>query len=344
MKVITTIPPYAPFVGELLAHPLISGVRLNTVMPIKEPLEALLLKLKNLAGLKQVWIDLKCRQIRTKHGKFFKEPAEPRTYEIRGKTYILDSSNPRAHGDLRTPPWAEIEISHKIKLDLSKGPVKCWMQDGYDSAYIAEVIDGNRLIMLDGPQRVVGGGESINILDPSFQVEGYFTELDLKYIEAAKKVGIHTYMLSYVEEESDIIEMLKLDTDAQIVAKIESKKGLEWVKECYPRYKDRVRLMAARGDLYVEMGRPDKILRPLKFIVKSDPNAIVASRILTSLRTNPRPTCSDITDVACMLEIGYRRVMVGDDICFNRDMLFLALDMLKAIGGEYGTPYFTAHA
>lgn len=338
MKVITTIPPYAPYIGEVAGHPLISGVRLNTVMPIKEPLAEMLTRIKIILNGKDLWIDLKCRQVRTSHGFFFKEPDKPRTYEIGGKTYVLDPSNPKAHGVLNTPPWAEIKISHKIRLDLSKGPVKCYLQDGYDSAYIAEIIDGDRLIMLDGPQRVVGGGESINILDPSFKVEGYFTDLDLQYIEAAKSAGIHTYMLSYVEEESDVADLLKLDPEAKIVAKIESKKGLEWVRNVYPKYADSIsiRLMAARGDLYVEMGRPDKIIKPLKKIIKADPTAIVASRILTSLRQNPRPTCSDITDIACMLEMGYEHLMVGDDVCFNRDILLLALDIMEATGKNYG--------
>jgi len=33
--------------------------------------------------------------------------------------------------------------------------------------------------------------------------------------------------------------------------------------------------------------------------------------------------------------MGYRNFMLGDDICFNKDSLMLALDMLKAIGDEY---------
>jgi len=185
--------------------------------------------------------------------------------------------------------------------------------------------------MLDGPKRIVGGGESINILDPSLVIEGYFTDLDIKYARETDYL-----MLSYVEEESDIAAALKLRPDAKIVAKIESKKGLDWVRKVYPKYRGKVTLMAARGDLYVEMGRPDKILGALKEIIKADPNAIVASRIFGSLNENSRPICSDITDIACMLEMGYRTFMVGDDICFNRDKLLLSLDMLAAIARNYG--------
>jgi len=352
MKVITTIPPYAPFLPKLAENPVIHGVRLNTIMPIKGELDAYLESLKKIMGDKDIWIDLKCRQIRTSYGFFFKAPeGEPRHYKIDGKDVILDPSSPKTHGLLRTPPWAELKIDRKIKIDLSKGPVKCWFQDGKDHAYIAEVIDGNTLIMLDGPKRVVGGGESINITDASLEIEGYFTDLDLKWIEAAKKAGIHNYMLSYVEQDSDIDELLKLDSEAKAIAKIESQKGLDWVKNSYHKYDHdkydydgdgrlmakRVRLMAARGDLYVELGinRPEKIIKALYKISKADSRAVLASRIFESLKENPRPTCSDVTDVACMIQMGYKYFMIGDDICFNEDGLMLAIEILSAIGKEY---------
>lgn len=340
MKVITTIPPYAPFIAEVAGHPIMSGVRLNTVMPIKnELLGEMLTRIKGLVAGKDIWIDLKCRQIRTCHGSlFFNTPKEVKSYKIGDKTYILDPSSPKAYGDLRTPPWAELKISRKIKLDLSKGPVKCYLQDGYDSAQIVEIVDGDKLIMLDGPKRVVGGGESINILDPSLEIEGYFTDMDLQYIEAAKKAGIHTYMLSYVEQESDVKALLGLDPEAKILVKIESKKGLDWVNSTRPWYgygNPNIHIMVARGDLYVEMGRPDKILKPLKQLVGHDSEAVLASRILTSLRKSSRPTCSDITDIACMLEMGYKHFMIGDDICFDHDVLMLAIETLSAIDRNY---------
>ncbi len=120
MKIIPTIPPYAPFIGKLFGHPLISGVRLNTVMPIKEPLEELLKRIKKKSNGKDIWIDLKCRQIRTSHGFFFKEPDKARTYDIEGKRYVLDPSNPRAYGVLRTPPWAQIKSTARLNLICQK--------------------------------------------------------------------------------------------------------------------------------------------------------------------------------------------------------------------------------
>lgn len=341
MKIITTIHPYSPFIEELAAMPSISGARLNTVMPIAEPLETALSRLKTTLKGKDLWIDLKCRQLRTVHGIFYDGPKEPKKYVIDGVTYIADPVNQKSHGEIFSCPWSEMKISHKIKLDLSKGPIKCWLSDGTDSGQIVKVIDGDRLIMLDGPRRLVGGGESLNIMDKSLEIAGpYFTDRDLQFIEAAKKVGINTYMISYVEQESDIQAIKDLDPLAKVVAKIESPKGIEWARDNFRTHHigKNVNLMAARGDMYVEVGRPDKILKPLQRLGAYDPDAIVASRILGSLRNSARPSCADITDIMCMMLFGYKNFMIGDDICFNKDALFLALDILNSIFERHHAP------
>ena len=336
MRVITTIHPYSPFLRKVAAHPIISGVRLNTVMTIKGSLTEYLRHLMKVMGDKEVWIDLKCRQLRTRDSHYY-HPAKvtkPRGYKIGDKTVLIDPSTPRVHGELRCPPWTELLVSHKIKIDLSDGPIQVLTNDGYGKAWLVEVIDGDTLVMLDGPKKVVGRGESINIIHPSLEIEGFFTKRDLEFIAAAKEVGLHNYMLSYVEESTDVEALLELDPEANVVAKIESPKGIRWVEEVYPRYGDNVHLMAARGDLYIEMGRPDKILRALQTIAKADPEAIVASRILGSLLADPRPSCADITDIGCLLGMGYEQFMVGDDICFDEPVLMLGLDIMKAIARD----------
>lgn len=333
MKTIITIPPYATYVKNAMKKHIVSGARLNTVMPLKGSLEDELKRIKTIADPKDVWLDLKCRQMRISKGYFYNAPKKPIVLDVQGKKVLLDPSNPKAKGSLATPPWSMIEIDHKIKLDTTK-PVKCYFSDGYDTAHVAKV-DGNKLIMLDGPKKVVGSGESINILHPSLEIEGYFTDTDKKYIEAAKKVGMHNYMLSYVEQESDITDLLKRDPDAKILAKIESNKGLDFVDKVYPKYKGKINLMAARGDLYVEVGRPHKILTALRKISEADPEAVVASRLFTGLRQSPYPSCQEICDVGFLREIGYKNYMIGDDICFDEDSLMSSINIMEAIKHDY---------
>lgn len=330
--VIPTLPPYAPYIAEVMKHPAVAGARLNTVMPLKGEVGDELARLNSLMEGKPLWIDLKGRQLRTSYGHFYKgKTPEGRTYNLGGQIVKLEIDDPRATGDLVSPPWADITLDRRIKLDLSHGPILCLFRGGKEKAYIVEVVDGNRLIMLDGPRRVVGGGESINILDPSLEVEGYLTDLDVQYVKAASAIGIHTFMLSFAEQDSDIEEVLAIDPKAVITAKLESARGLAWAQKSKYVRKGQVRLMAARGDLYVQMGsRPDRIIEALEGMIDADENAIVASRILDSLQDGP-PTCADIMDIHALLTMGYRSFMIGDEVCFHREKLLLACDMLKAM-------------
>ena len=59
-------------------------------------------------------------------------------------------------------------------------------------------------------------------------------------------------------------------------------------------------------------------------------NAIVASRILDSLQDGP-VSCQDIMDVHALLLMGYRSFMIGDEVCFHREKLLLACDILQAL-------------
>ncbi|HJX05473.1 MAG TPA: pyruvate kinase [Candidatus Nanoarchaeia archaeon] len=298
VNAIVTIPPYATFIKEVAKHPLVSGLRLNTVMPVKESLENLLDRLGGIAGKygKELWIDLKCRQLRVK------------SYGV--------------------PPFTEIKLTHKIKVDT---PTLAYFHNGDEIAKVLEV-DGDRLIMENGPKRVVGPGESVNIPDLSLEVDGFFTETDQKYIEAGVKRGGHNYMLSYVEGKKDVDELLKYDAKARVIAKIESTRGLEYVNH---EWKNEARLMAARGDLFIEVGKPHQIVKALEDIISKDEHAIAASRIFPSFAESLSPSCSDIGDTDNLLRMGYRTFMFGDDICMHRDSIISGLNLLSAMAEKY---------
>ena len=96
-----------------------------------------------------------------------------------------------------------------------------------------------------------------------------------------------------------------------------------------------LRLMAARGDLYVEVPRPHKIISALRDVIRADPDALVASRIMNSLAWQPVPDAADISDVAFLLSLGYKTLMLGDAVCLKRDSVLEALNVLQAISDEF---------
>jgi pyruvate kinase len=341
MDVIVTVSPYAPWIGEVAAHPIVSGLRFNTVMPVSGSKTAVLRRLAKAAAGKPVWVDLKTRQVRTVYAQYY-DPPKGYPAVVRGKhgKARLETSDPVVHGDVRCAPWSAIKVTHKLSVDLSGGPIPCYFNDGLQKALLVDVVGGDQLVFLDGPKKRIGPGESINIMHPSLKIDGFLNAPDREYLEACRESGVKNLMLSYVEADSDIEEVLGVLPDARIRAKVESERGCdEWVtggfKERWLRH-PQVNLVAATGDLYVEVGatRPEKVIRPIRRIVNADPDAWFASRLLSSLRDGPRPAMPDLLMVAWLWEIGYRHLMIGEEIFMEKDTVLLALDMLAAAFDE----------
>ncbi len=283
VRLIATLPPLVEHRRLIIDHPDVAELRFNTVMPIGESREVLLRRLKKEVGEKKLWLDLKARQLR-----------------ITKFSYL---------------PYAFIRLNHRIQVDL---PTTIYFKDG--SAKVVDIVDGNKLILADRPDRIVGEGEPVNILDPRLKIDGFLTKSDVAYIKAAKSLGLHSYMLSFAEKAEDIKAVLKIDPKAEICAKIESLKGLDFVENDYPDLN--VRLMAARDDLYAQMKDKTNIVEALKLIAWCDPQAIVASKILTSLEHQPEVALADLSDLELMRHIGYQNFMLSDGVCF-REKVFL---------------------
>jgi len=295
VSALITALPYADFLAEATAHPLVSGLRLNTVMPVRGGPEEALSRLSGLG--KPLWVDLKGRQLR-----------------------VVGAA---------IPPYTEIQVSHRIRVET---PVDVFFSDGREHARIAAV-DGDRLILADGPRRLIGPGESVNIVHPSLEIEGYLTETDQIYLHAMQAAGLDRVMLSYVEGEADIQAVRSILPDAEMVLKIETRRGLDFARRHGPKFGQ---LIAARGDLYVEVLEPHRIIGALRDVITADPNAAVASRVFDSLGRHPVPDSADIGDAAFLLALGYRTFLFGDIVCLRRDTLIEALNLLEAVAGEFG--------
>jgi pyruvate kinase len=299
VQAIVTVPPYAPFLAEVAAHPLVCGLRLNTVMPLADPIPTVL---ERLAGLgPPLWVDLKGRQLR-----------------------VVEAA---------VPPFTAVRISHRIRVHT---PADAFFDDGRQHARIAAV-DGDRLILEDGPRRVIGPGESVNIVHPSLRiegaVEGILTATDREYLAAMRELGLRRVMLSYVERPEDAAEVRDLLPDAELLLKIETRRGLGFARAHRATLGH---LVAARGDLYVEVLEPHRLIGAVRTVLAADPDAVVASRLFPSLSRHPVPEAPDLGDAAFLMALGYRTFLLGDDVCLRRDSVLAALHLLAAVAGEMG--------
>lgn len=283
MKLIATLNPRTSIRNEIAAHPLVDELRFNSITdPQGKSGEEMLEILLGLAQGKKLWVDLKTRQLR-----------------------IIRWAD---------PTYAYVQLSHSIHVKL---PCPILFKDCVST--IIDIIDGYKLVLEDPPDGPVGEGEPVNILDPTLEIEGFLTERDKAYLAAAVNLGVHSYMLSFVEKDEDIAVVRDLDPLAEIVAKIESMKGLDFVRNGYPQAGGGLlSLMAARDDLFINIRRKFEILAAERLIVEADPQAIAASRILTSLEDKETVSLGDIHDLFILYQLGYRNFMLSDRLCKSK--------------------------
>lgn len=245
----------------------------------------------------------------------------------------------RVEKALYFPDHLELVLNHGISGISLPHPII--FKAGEDWAMVDEIKDGGKHLVLrsDGyPKYRVNPGDSIHFRDMRLQVTGpLFTDDEKDKIAYAVGAGYKKFYLSYVENSMDVEEFRELvGTDAEVILKIENKKGLEFVN----RQTDwdfsyrRTRLMVARGDLYVEVSQPHHILEAQKLVIDVDRDAFVGSRMLLSLFNSTVPSCSDINELAYLRSLGYRNFLLCDDLCKKGSALHRAVDTFSAIMTE----------
>jgi len=305
-ELMVTLWPSFPHFADFAADTRLGGIRLNSAMMSSSELDHELAIIKATPDPVPLWFDIKGRQ--------------PRVVEVHENDSYLD-----------------ITLNHPIRV---KTPTPVLFKAGADSALLERVEgDGSRLIFRGGPQFKVRAGESLHIRHPSFVIEGpLFTPAEVEKIAKVRAAGIKRWFLSYVEEQADVDQFLELvGHDAEVMLKIESKAGLIFTAREFVK-KPNLTLVAARGDLYVEIDHPHQIAQKLRLIIDADPEAVVGSRILLSVVKEPVPSCADFIDIAWLMDIGYRRMMLCDEMCLKGDLLTTAVNAFDAFRSGYRSP------
>ena len=293
-KLIATLPPVDSHNSEIAAHPMVSELRYNVSMPGKGTKREVLQGLLKLAGRKPLHLDVKARQLRIKKS---------------ADTW-----------------YGHIELNHAIRVNT---PTKAIFKSGALYSGTIKSVEGNKIFLEEVPRWPLLENQPVNIPDPSLEIEGCLTDACREWLEAAKATGVERVMLSFTEQIGDLEEVWAIHPRAQIIAKIESLKGLAFVSGDYAKVADRVRLMAARDDLLMEIGvRKTDMFDAEKLILAADPNAVVASRILTSLEKEPDVSLGDLKDLHHLMSCGWKRALLSDGVCKKADVFRRAMVVL----------------
>ncbi len=296
VDLLATLWPSFPHYERFVQDGRLSGIRLNSAMMSNPELDKELGVIRDMKDRQKVdlYFDVKARQ--------------PRVIEV------LDNDD---HLDLR--------LNHAVEVSDCSVVI---FKGGVDHAVLDHLEEGGRrLVFKGGPRYKVKVGESLYLRDPNLRILGdLFTPEEKLKIAKCRKAGFKKWFLSYVEQQSDIDEFLELaGQDSEVWLKIESMPGLEFVHSQFKK-KDNLILVAARGDLYVEIDRPHRIAQALKLIVDKDPEACAASRLLLSIVEGPVPSCADFLEMQWLFDVGYRRFMLCDELCLKGDLLGTAVN------------------
>lgn len=160
---------------------------------------------------------------------------------------------------------------------------------------------GNELECMIDNDAVLGSKKSVNVPAAKINLPSV-TEKDKIFFEMASKNEVDFIAHSFVRSKQDILdvkEQLKLhNSDIKIIAKIENEEGVENIDEIID---EAYGIMIARGDLAIEVPY-EKIPGLQKMLINrciiSRKPVIVATQMLHSMITSPRPTRAEVSDVA----------------------------------------------
>lgn len=144
------------------------------------------------------------------------------------------------------------------------------------------------------------------------------TDQDIEDIRFSCEIGVDVIALSFVRNAEGVEEVRELckgfgGKDVQIYSKIESAFAIQNFDEILAASDG---IMVARGDLGVEIP-PADVPRVQKVIIEKCNReyrpVITATQMLESMRTNPRPTRAEVTDVANAINDGTDCVMLSGE-------------------------------
>ncbi len=178
-------------------------------------------------------------------------------------------------------------------------------------------VDGKNIHLVVIIGGVLSNNKSINVPGIDLQLP-YLSESDKEDLLFAIAQDVDFIAASFVSTREDLISLISFikengANDIDIIAKIESAKGVENIEEIMACCQG---IMIARGDLGVEIPY-ERLPQLQKCIVKKSRDAgkrvIVATEMLESMISSPRPTRAETSDVANAVYDGTSAVMLSGE-------------------------------
>jgi pyruvate kinase len=227
----------------------------------------------------------------------------------------------------------DVQANEIILLDDGKLQMKVIETNRQDTV-ICEVMHGGILTSRKG----------VNLPNTKVSIPS-LTEEDLINLKFVLQFDVEWIGLSFVRNAQDIIELKHIisqsGSKARVIAKIEKPEAIENIDAIIAATDG---VMVARGDLGVEMPMEEvPLLQKMiarKCRAASKP-VIVATQMLESMITTPRPTRAEVNDVANSVLDGADAVMLSGETSVGEFPVIVIETMAKIVRNveELGYPY-----
>ena len=221
-----------------------------------------------------------------------------------------------------------------ISRDVPAGSV-ILVDDGELELYVREK-RGDELVCEVRNGGVIYGRKSVNIPGVAIDLPSV-TERDARFINWAIDMDIDFIAHSFVRKKEDVLAVKKIieerNSTIKIISKIENQEGVNNIDEILD---ETYGIMVARGDLGVEIPA-ERIPGTQRFLVnkciESKIPVIIATQMLHTMISNPRPTRAEISDVANAIYQRVDAVMLSGETA-NGDYPVEAVETMARVAAE----------
>ena len=248
----------------------------------------------------------------------------------KGDELILDYAMEEHDGSKRLP--VQYNLAEKVKVGepifLFDGKIRTVVKEITSKTAIKVEVENDGYIM---------SRKGINLPDTDMGGD-IITEKDLADIEFGASRDFDYVAMSFIQSAEDIDKLRQIlvshGSNAQIIAKIETKKAIESDEKMEEIVKATDGIMIARGDMAIEAGAEVVPIVQRKLIAlcrQYSKLVIVATQMMASMVTEPEPTRAEVSDVATAVLLGADAVMLSDETANGQYPIETVMEMKKVI-------------
>lgn len=307
-KIVATISDKncAPEFLKALMEAGMNVVRINTAHQSTETAIQIIYNVRSVSDSLAILVDTKGPEIRTKN---IEEPVRI----TKGERITISGGDEQSREGHLVVDYAyfarDIPVGSSVLID-----------DGELEMTIVEKRE-DQLIAIVGNDGFIKNKKSINVPGISLELPS-LTEKDIKFIRWAAANDLDFIAHSFVRNKEDVIAVQQIldeeNSKIKIIAKIENTEGVKNIDEILDHAYG---IMVARGDLGIEIPAekiPAIQRRLIRKSVERKKPVIIATQMLHSMITNPRPTRAEVSDVATAIFDRTDAIMLSGETAYGQ--------------------------